>query len=125
MGRLTRQPIDVDCAPITTTPPASVSKVLLRAARELLANACKHAPGTRIVLTLRQETHHEVDWMVLTVCDNGPGFDPAVLCTDQRGHFGLRRLPAMLRQIGAAFTLDTRPGTGVRAQIRWARATEA
>ena len=123
MGRLTRQPIDFDCAPITSTPPASVCKVLLRAARELLANACKHASGTRIVLTLRQETHQGVAWTVLTVCDSGPGFDPAVLRTDHRGHFGLRRLPAMLRHIGGAFTLDTRPGTGVRAQIRWAHAT--
>lgn len=124
MGRLARQAIDVDCAPITAAPPAPVCKVLLGAARELLANACKHAPGAHVVLTLRQETQTAGTCTVLTVSDDGPGFDPAALRRMPRGHFGLRQLPAMLAQIGAVFTLESRPGTGVRAQIRWFRPTE-
>lgn len=124
MGRLARRAIDVDCAPITAAPPIPVCKVLLGAARELLTNACKHAPGAHVVLTLRQETQTAGTCTVLTVSDDGPGFDPAVLRRMPRGHFGLRRLPVMLAQIGAAFTLDSRPGAGVRAQIHWFRPTE-
>lgn len=131
MTRLTREAIDVDCAPVTVTPPPAVCKILLRAARELLANACKHAPGSRIRLTLRQETRQDarpapataagpVPWVVLTISDTGPGFDPSLLCSTDRGHFGLRHLPGMLQQIGAVFRIDSPTGAGVRAQVRWA-----
>ncbi len=118
IGRLTRQPIDVDCAPVTCAPPPAISKVLLRAVRELLANACKHAPGARVRLTLRQNALHAPE-IVLTVSDDGPGFDPSSLHASSRGHFGLQSLPAMLGDAGAGFTLHTKPGMGVRAQIRW------
>ena len=118
ISRLTRRPIDVDCAPVTCVPPPAIAKVLLRAVRELLANACKHATGARIRLTLRQETLRTAE-IVLTVSDNGPGFDPSCLDASSRGHFGLQCLPAMLGDAGADFTLHTRPGKGVHGQIRW------
>ncbi len=118
ISRLTRQPIDVDCAPVTCMPPPAIGKVLLRAVRELLANACKHAPGARVKLTLRQETLRSTE-IVLTVSDDGPGFDPSRLDASPRGHFGLQCLPGMLDDAGADFTLHTRPGKGVHGQIRW------
>ncbi|MFC4424299.1 sensor histidine kinase [Cupriavidus pampae] len=118
IGRITRQTIDVDCAPITAAPPPAVATVLLRAIRELLANAGKHAPGARVRLSLRQDTQH-AGGIVLAVSDNGPGFDPQCARPTARGHCGLHRLPAALRKVGAQFTLHARPGLGVRAHIRW------
>lgn len=118
IGRQSRRPIHADCAPLTAEPPPAVAQVLLRAVRELLANACKHAPGARVALTLRA-----VDGgIVFTVADDGPGFDPSALHRPVRGHCGLRELPAALHRIGADFTLETGPGLGVRAQIGWPRA---
>lgn len=118
IGRLTRQAIDVDCAPIAACPPPAVATVLLRAIRELLANAGKHAPGARVRLTLRQDARH-AGGIVLAVSDDGPGFDPHRARALARGHCGLQRLPAALRKVGAQFTLHAKPGLGVRAHIRW------
>lgn len=116
--RLTRQPIDVDCAPVSPAPPPAVTKILLRAIRELLANASKHAPGARVRLTLRQAAEPG-GGIVLAVSDDGPGFDATRPPASPRGHYGLQRLPAALAAIGAHLALRTRPGMGVRAQIRW------
>lgn len=107
--------IDVDAAPLPADPPAAVARVLLRAIRELLANAGKHASGARVALALRA-----VDGAIdITVADDGPGFDAALLHRPARGHCGLRGLPGALRQVGAELALETAPGRGVRARVRW------
>ncbi|MFC4480513.1 MULTISPECIES: sensor histidine kinase [Cupriavidus] len=119
IGALARQPIEADCAPVTPAPPQRVCAELLRAARELLGNACKHAPGARVQLTLRQDGS-EGDGLLLTVRDDGPGFDAACLQAPAPGHYGLHTLPDALRGVGATLHLHTRPGAGVRAEVRWA-----
>jgi signal transduction histidine kinase len=107
--------IDVDAAPLPADPPAAVARVLLRAIRELLANAGKHASGARVALALRG-----VDGAIdITIADDGPGFDAALLHQPARGHCGLRGLPGALRQVGAELALETAPGRGVRARVRW------
>lgn len=116
--RMTGTSIDVDCPAVTAALPAPVCDVLLCATRELLFNACKHAPGARVSLGLRQTASWPAGVM-LVVSDDGPGFDPAVADTPLRGHSGLRALPARLAMVGARFWLDTGTDAGVRACISW------
>lgn len=88
--------------------PASQA-LLHRAARELLTNIHKHARATNVGVTLR----HSGDRIVLTVSDDGAGFDPAVIETRlQEGHIGLGSLLARFEAMGGAIRIDSAPGRG-------------
>ena len=80
-----------------------------RAARELLANIGKHANATEVAVTLRRDG----DRVVLTVADDGPGFDPAVIATRlEQGHIGLGSLLARFEAMGGALDIDSMSGRG-------------
>lgn len=88
--------------------PASQA-LLHRAARELLTNIHKHARAMNVGVTLR----HSGDRIVLTVSDDGAGFDPAVIETRlQEGHIGLGSLLARFEAMGGAIRIDSAPGRG-------------
>jgi signal transduction histidine kinase len=115
LGALTGQSLRVDCD-TPADPPAPVAAVMLQAAQELLVNSCKHAPGAQVELTLTV-VHGRFE---LTVCDDGPGFDPLAI---HRHHaatgLGLSAMPERLARVGAALSVQSHPGEGVRACIRW------
>jgi signal transduction histidine kinase len=58
--------------------------------------------------------------MVLTVADDGRGFDPDVpFAGDRRpGHNGLRNLYARARAMGGDAVLSSAPGKGTRLEFR-------
>ncbi|TDR82785.1 sensor histidine kinase [Paludibacterium purpuratum] len=122
IGRLSRRKIVLDCQAIDIQPPPPAQRLICRAARELLINACKHAPRADIRISLRAADA----WpggLVLTVSDNGPGIDPARMRRPAAGHHGLCRLPDQLAQAGAQLELHSRPGHGVQAHIHWQPST--
>lgn len=83
--------------------------LMYRAARELLANIHKHAHATEVTVTLRRTG----DRVVLTVADDGPGFDPAVIATRlEEGHIGLGSLLARFEAMGGEMTIDSMSGEG-------------
>jgi two-component system NarL family sensor kinase len=87
-----------------------VQALLYRAARELLANAHKHSRATRLRLALRGDG----GTLVLTVADNGVGFDPAVLAESvAAGHIGLTSLVVAVEATGGTMTIEETPGGGV------------
>ncbi len=118
VGRISRRNIDIDCPPVRALPPVPVRLLIEHAVRELLVNACKHAPRARVWLRLRESGTWPAG-LVLTVIDDGPGFDPAVLRQTVPGNHGLRLLPASLAAIGARLSLRTCPGAGVHARVSW------
>ena len=88
--------------------PASQA-LLYRAARELLANISKHAGASAVTIRLFREG----DRIVLTVADDGTGFEPTIV--DQRvaeGHIGLASLQARFDAMGGAMTIDSTIGHG-------------
>jgi two-component system, NarL family, sensor kinase len=88
--------------------PASQA-LLYRAARELLANINKHAGATEVTVRL----FHAGDRIVLTVADDGAGFEPSIV--DQRvaeGHIGLASLQARFDSMGGAMSIDSTIGSG-------------
>jgi two-component system NarL family sensor kinase len=88
--------------------------LLHRAARELLANVHKHARATTVVVGLRRDG----DRVVLTVSDDGAGFDPAgIAASVADGHIGLGSLLARFEAMGGAMGVDSVAGRGTRVTV--------
>lgn len=89
--------------------PASQA-LMYRAARELLANVHKHAHARTVSMTL----HRAGDRVVLTVSDDGIGFDPALIAERVAdGHIGLGSLLARFEAMGGALDIAGGRGTVV------------
>jgi signal transduction histidine kinase len=98
-----------DC-PIPTLP-ASMRHLLFRIVQEALYNAWKHARASEAEVRLSMND----GYLILTVADNGVGFDPAQV---PPGHFGLQSIRARARALGAELVLDTAPNHGTRVVVR-------
>lgn len=114
--RLSGCRIEVDCPPVAQPLPASVASTLMRAARELLINACKHASGARIRLRVVEE---EGSGLTLWVSDDGPGMTLEASRDDECRHFGLHRLPDQLAASGVTLSMRSTPGHGLSVRLRW------
>lgn len=89
--------------------------LLVTATRELLANATKHAGAESVWIHLAEDDGR----VVLTVADDGSGFDAAVLPGRlAEGHIGLRSQRERVEAAGGTFELTTAPGQGTRIEIR-------
>jgi PAS domain S-box-containing protein len=86
---------------------------LLYITREATSNILRHAKATQVSLGVTQEG----DQAVLTVRDNGCGFDADVRA--RRGHHGLRNMASRARLIGGRFNLLTGAvgGTEIRVEV--------
>jgi two-component system, NarL family, sensor kinase len=93
--------------------PAAHRAALIRVGREALRNAAKHAPGSNVVLELAMEG----DNAVVTVSDNGPGFDPGVARGPVDGHIGLALLTDAAEGVGGRLDLKSRPGLGTTVRL--------
>lgn len=93
--------------------PASQT-LMYRAARELLANVHKHARATTVTVRLVRRD----DRVVLTIADDGTGFDPAHI--DEAvadGHIGLGSLLVRFDAMGGAIDIDSKAGHGTRVTV--------
>ncbi len=72
----------------------------------------KHANASRIAVTLQSTP----DSVVLTVADDGKGFDLASRSSID-GHFGLRGLRTRARALGTDLLVRSSPGNGTTVQI--------
>jgi len=92
----------------------ATEQLIYRCAQESLRNAHKHSGASHAQVAL----HTTADTVVLTVSDDGRGFDPAVLETrPQEGHFGISMLSDLVRDAGGRLELDTSAGTTVRVEL--------
>ncbi|WP_239126606.1 sensor histidine kinase [Asanoa siamensis] len=85
-----------------------VDVVLLRSAQEALTNVRKHACGPGSVALDYGEAA-----VVLTVCDSGPGFDPAAVTSG----YGLSGMRARVSQVGGSLTVTSSPGAGTTLRV--------
>jgi signal transduction histidine kinase len=83
-----------------------------RIAQEALHNAVKHASATLLDLSL--ETTDEA--VILTVSEDGVGFDPD---GSYPGHLGLRSMRERITRLGGDLSITSAPGQGatVRATL--------
>jgi two-component system NarL family sensor kinase len=94
-------------------------RLLLAAARELLANAAEHAGASEVVLGLGTRDGR----VSLTVSDDGRGFDPGVLARRAaEGHIGLVSQRARVESAGGSLGLASTPGGGTEVEVLVPRA---
>lgn len=91
-----------------------VRTLLFESVRELLLNAVKHAKASRVTLELSLDG---ADQLVITVADDGAGFDRTRL--DERSKagqagWGLFSIRERLTLLGGEFSIDSAPGQGTR-----------
>lgn len=83
--------------------------VLLRATQEALANVRRHARAGRVAVRLDRRDGRGV----LTVRDDGVGFDPAAAADG----YGLAGMRARVRQVGGTLDVRSSPGKGTHVTV--------
>ncbi len=83
-------------------------------AQEAINNAVKHAAARNLYVVLG----YEADAVVLSVIDDGCGFEPNQVRTGGLGHFGLRSLRSRVGKIHAIHEVLSSPGKGTTIRIR-------
>jgi signal transduction histidine kinase len=84
---------------------------LLCVTQEVFNNIRKHAQATAVAVDLKSEGNQTV----ITIADNGRGFDSALR---QNGH-GLSIMAERVTSVGGQFAIQSRPGSGTTIQIEF------
>lgn len=102
--------LELDLEPgLSGTP--EVGTALYRIAQEAISNALRHADAARVTMRLRRDD----DDVVLTVEDDGRGFDPER--ANGRG-IGLSSMAARTEALGGRLRIDAHPGGGTVIEAR-------
>jgi signal transduction histidine kinase len=91
------------------TLPLKAKQELYRIAQEAMQNTVKHAQASAVDLRLERAP----EAIVLEVCDDGIGFDPA---DGFPGHLGLRSMRERVMHLDGTFQIESAPGQGTRIQ---------
>lgn len=115
MGKLYRVHVEIEAEAPGRIPSRDVRVLLLQLVRELVFNAVKHAGVDRA----RVRLHEEDGGVVITVEDEGRGFDVAAMVgPGRRQGFGLYSVRERLRLLGGRLDIASEAGHGTRATIR-------
>ena len=85
---------------------------LLMVAREAVYNAALHGRPTRVELALTSSRSE----LILSVIDDGSGFDPLKTENQDVRHYGLQGMRERIERAGGSFSLTSSPGQGVRVE---------
>jgi signal transduction histidine kinase len=100
--------------------PAAVSSELGRIAQEAVTNACKHANARHIDVRLC----YEEGGVLLSVRDDGCGFEPAEAPGAAAGHFGLTGMRERAARLGQ-LEVRSAPGKGTQVTVKVSAETVA
>jgi signal transduction histidine kinase len=89
---------------------AAIEGDVFRIAQEALHNALRHAPAARIDVRLRCEP----DRLLLTVSDDGPGFERDAV---RSRSLGLTTMAERARAAGGGLEIDAAPGRGTTVRL--------
>lgn len=88
--------------------------ILFRTVQEALNNAIKHAEATLIEVNM----HFLPTGLLLSVCDNGKGFQAAAVENDPERGSGLRNMKNRTKLIGGEFIIaESQPGTQIQISL--------
>ena len=91
----------------------NTAHVILRVIRELVINAIRHGRAKSIKVAGAVEDKA----MMISVTDDGCGFDPASRPGVAEGHFGIQGIRERLRQLAGEISYDSAPGRGTKATV--------
>ncbi len=107
--------VEVDAEDDANPEATSLRVLLFQAARELLFNVVKHGGVDAAHVRLRRRDGE----IVLTVADDGAGFEPDRVSASMTGAgFGLFSIRERLDSLGGGFEIDSAPGRGARIILR-------
>ena len=92
--------------------PSAQEEALLRVAQEALHNALRHADAAHVRITLVRRGRGAV----LTVTDDGTGFDPGAVRSSGR-HLGLVSMRDRAGGVGGRLTVHSEPGKGTAVEM--------
>ena len=87
---------------------------LLRIIQEALTNIRKHSQASRAWVRFEADGEQAV----ITIEDDGRGFDPSLIGQDDQEHFGLQTMRERAESVGGTLHISTQPGQGVRVTIQ-------
>jgi signal transduction histidine kinase len=93
--------------------PAPIALLVYHIAREGVMNALKHAQPRDVWISVREEG----DDIVLTLKDNGVGFDASA--PGPEGHFGMAMMRQRAQLGGGRFDVESAPGQGATITVRF------
>jgi len=99
----------VDLHPLLHEPPPEVKALVYRTAQEALSNVIRHSLAAQVSMSLMTREN----MLVLTVADDGVGFDPVLVASappNLASGIGLRSIQEQAASLGGHLTLDSRPG---------------
>lgn len=88
--------------------------ILFRVAQEAVTNAIKHGRAKHIEVSLKAKRAE----IILTIHDNGKGFDPAKPRARATSRMGLRVMQEMAASAGGTFTIASGSGKGTTVVVR-------
>ncbi len=89
---------------------------VIRVVHEALLNASRHGRAAQMIVRLELDQGEAI----VTVQDDGRGFDPAHLRAENgRHHFGLKIMRARAARLGGRIEIDSAPGAGTRVRLAW------
>jgi signal transduction histidine kinase len=106
--------VDLQAAPLARDPGREVQVALYRVLQEALTNVARHAAATRVAIALAAEQ----DEVVLTVQDDGHGFDVERATAPGDGRSGLAGMRERVVGAGGRFSMSSAPGRGARLEAR-------
>ena len=111
----TRPVISCRCVGPARELPDRVAHAVLRIAQEAMSNAVTHASAGHIEAVIEFGPTE----VILTVKDDGCGFEPGSAAGTDSHHFGLQGMRGRVRRLHGDFEIDSSPGRGamIRAAI--------
>jgi signal transduction histidine kinase len=104
--------VDVEARGVPQVLAPDIALCLYRVAQEALQNVVRHSGAARAAVSLAKDGGA----LVLTVTDNGTGFDPGAPM--EHAALGLTSMRERVRLAGGALVVDSRKGAGTRIEAR-------
>jgi two-component system nitrate/nitrite sensor histidine kinase NarX len=103
--------VEVEARRAALLSPASEVQVM-RIVQEALANIWRHAHADHLWIRMDCE-----NGLLLTIEDDGCGFDPTAVGGPDPDHFGLQIMRERAQGLGGKLTVASRPGQGTRVVV--------
>jgi signal transduction histidine kinase len=90
-----------------------IEQNMLRIAQEAVTNVVKHAHAKNIWIHMQMEPRR----LIMTVRDDGRGFEPSGAFVSVGGHFGLLGMRERAERLGGELDLSSEPGGGTQVKV--------